>query len=402
MMNRLVAVTYHFLLEVILGLLFLFFFYIERKELPPILIVLGLCLGGLIPFIILLEKFTNKGIWLYFVIVFPLLLVMGTTAHFSIYIVSLLGFFIFWRGISLYGDFTGHSETLFLFLSFLLGIIVIIYSTMIHYPYQSVIIFLLILQIVMVLAGSFLHKWKSITEDKLRFALYYIKIIGAVSLIGTVITFFIGPIQLLFFGLFKTFVMLFANLVTPILKIIVFILSLFGKGERVPQLHGSDMRIGAGKYKEGSFIMSPNLLYLLLLLIAVAFIIYYIYKKRLFQQTTVHDHSSIVEISTGSQLQGRNSIFKKRVKPPEDHIRREIFHLEKYAHKLNVGRLPFETLDEWWQRVGLNQLGQINKIYEKVRYGLILSTIEEQVQVKAEIHQLKKQIKEIAENQKKK
>lgn len=61
MMNRLVAVTYHCLLEIMLGLLFLFFFYIGSKELPPILMLLGLCLGGLIPLVMLLDKFTNRG-----------------------------------------------------------------------------------------------------------------------------------------------------------------------------------------------------------------------------------------------------------------------------------------------------------------------------------------------------
>lgn len=398
MMNRLVAVTYHCLLEIMLGLLFLFFFYIGSKELPPILMLLGLCLGGLIPLVMLLDKFTNRGKWFYFAIVFPLLLVAGTKAHFSVYVVALLGLFIFWRGISLYGDFTGHSETLFLFLSFLLGITVIIYSAMIHYPYQSLIVLLLLVQIVLVLAGSFFYKWSTITKDKLRFALYYLKIIVGISIIGALITFFMKYIQLLFFGILNTFALLFANLVIPILKIMEFILSLFGKGERVPQLLGSDMQKEAGKYKESSSFMIPNLFYLLLLLIAVAFILHYIYKKRLTLRAAAHDYSSSVEISEGRLRQKRGSIFKKRVKPPEDFIRREIFLLEKYAHKLKVGRFPYETLAEWGQRVGLTKTEQVNEIYEKIRYGPFLSSLEQHDQVKAEIHHLKQQIKEIANN----
>jgi hypothetical protein len=400
MINRVVAVSYHFLLELILGLLFLFFFYIDSKELPPILLLVALCLGGLISLDILLEKWMNKGKWLFFVIVFPLILVTGTKAGFSIYVVAVLGLFIFWRGISLYGDFTGHSETLFLFLSFLLGMIVIIYSAMIHYPYQSWIVSLLLLQIVLVLAGLFFSKWNMIAEDKMRFALYYLKMIGGILIISVVITFFMKYIQLLFFGILKMIVFLFANLAALGLNIIEFLLSLFGKGEMIPQSLHSDVEHTVGKYKGDACFMTSNLMYILLLLVAVVFTIYFLYKKRLNLLLGASNHSSLVEISEGGLRQGRSSIFKKRTKPPEDFIRRQIFQLEKYAQMLKLGRLPYETLDEWLQRVGLTETGQVNEVYQKIRYGTFLSSTEEQAQVKAKIHYLKQQIREIAKSKK--
>jgi hypothetical protein len=65
---------------------------------------------------------------------------------------------------------------------------------------------------------------------------------------------------------------------------------------------------------------------------------------------------------------------------------------------LGLERLPYETLDEWWKRIGLKDTLVIHQIYAKVRYGMVDSTLEEQVYVKEVTFNIKQRMKELAEN----
>jgi len=95
-----------------------------------------------------------------------------------------------------------------------------------------------------------------------------------------------------------------------------------------------------------------------------------------------------------SALSSRLSLFCKKEKRPSDLIRREIFDFEKYAQKMDAGRHPFETVEEWWQRVGLNGADHAIHTYEKIRYGNQNYSHEELNQLKHELHTLKLQLKE--------
>lgn len=84
--------------------------------------------------------------------------------------------------------------------------------------------------------------------------------------------------------------------------------------------------------------------------------------------------------------------FKNR--SPENRIRKEIYHLEKFAEKLQLGRYEFESLSEWMGRIGLKDCDKIITVYEKVRY----STSEDNGnfnEFKQEVEKKKKELKEI-------
>jgi hypothetical protein len=397
-MKRLTAITYHFLLEFTFGLLLVFFIYIESKEIPPITHLFGLCFGGFISLILLVEKFAGKGKWIYLFIALPILLVVGTKLHFSIYIVALICLLVFWRGLSLYSDYTGHSDTLFLFLSFLFGILLIIYSAMLHYPYQQLILFLIIFQILLVLLGIFISKWSNVSDGKMSFFVYFLKVLGAAAILGAGITFILKYVQYIFFGILNALAFIFSFLTVPSMKVWEFIISLFlSRVERKPQNLDSDMKKAANDH--GHTTMTLNYVYLIIVAACIGLLIYYIKKKRVHLLVT-SDYLSSVEMNTAGLRQERGLFFKNRVKPPEDPIRREIFYLEKYAYKLKLGRYPYETLDEWWNRMGLIETEAINQTYDKVRYGLIGSSIEEQHHVKKVITDLKQKIKELAKMRK--
>jgi hypothetical protein len=306
-----------------------------------------------------------------------------------------LGIFVFWRGLSLYHEYSKHSETFLLLLSFLIGLVAIIYSGMSRYPFQRQIILLLIIQILIVLIGSFIRKWTSIDTDKTKFAIYFMKILTFLTVIGVSFALLLKYIQHVFLSLFQIFVLLFTSIVGPIFKFIQYFQNLFGSKERKPTLQDSDVLTGNGNYQDQSYGITQDILTILFILGALALIIYLFYRKRVRMGTASNNRSSMVEMVEVGFISDRFSSLRKKVKPPEDLIRREIFNLEKFAHKINLGRLPFETIEEWWERVGITGSEEIIEIYSKVRYGRITFSNEDTIQISKEIRQLKNKLKEI-------
>lgn len=395
-MKRLAAVIYHFLLEFNLGLLVIFFYFIKSSKIPPIVSLFFLCFTGLVPLVLLVQKYNEKAKWLYLVLILPIMFAAGTFVNFSIYSTGLIGLLIFWRGLSLYNDYSGHSDTLFIFLSFLIGILLIIYSSVLHYPYQILIVSLLILQIIFVLSGLFLSKWSSLGEDRLRFIAYFLKVIGAAAVVGSAITLILKYIQTILFGIFTALAWLLSFLSIPVLKILQFIINLFYQGERKPQNYKEGPGKFAGAYRE-HVSHNPNYFYWLIIITGIVVLIYYI-KKRKVHVLSSGGYFSSLELNNDELRQERGLLLKKRLKPPADPIRREIFLLEKYAAKLGVGRLQYETLDEWWKRIELMDTSDINQIYSKIRYGMIHSTPKEQDYVKEIASTIKQNMKEVAKN----
>jgi hypothetical protein len=392
MMNRVAAVTYQFILELILGMLFLFLININKNEFPPILLLAVLSISSIILFSLLLSRFHNNGKWLYFITILPLILLIGFQTGLPLYGGLGLGLLIFWRGISLFDDVSERSEALLLLISFIIGLLAIIYSAISKYSYQSEIIILLITQLVIVLLGGFLRKWNSIQTDKAKFAVYFLKVIAAVMAIGVIPAVLLKYIKMILFAVLHFFVILLSTVLEPLFGVLEYLFRLNGNEGRK-----ANIKTGTGlpdEYQPPAYEKTETTLYILLILAAVAFIIF-LYKKKFTKQDFSVANSAVVSVSEGAYGSTQSNLFRRRIKPPEDIIRREIFELEKYASKLKLTRLPFETLEEWWKRIGLSESSEVIAIYEKVRYGEGTSTIEEQTIMKTEIHQLKQQLKEI-------
>ncbi|MGG3466475.1 hypothetical protein ABES02_02870 [Neobacillus pocheonensis] len=395
MIYRVAAVSYHFTLELMLTVLCVFLFFIQKNELPPIFVFLGICLFGIILFTMLLSKFLNKGKWLYFITIFPLLLMAGQLLGFSLLFSAMSGLFIFWRGISLFDDYSEHSEVLMVLLSFLIGLVVIIYSAMRHYSYQNQIVFFLIFEVFLVVTAAFIKKWNVIHSDRWRFAQYFIKILSVLSLIGLILTSLFKYLQTVVFSILQFIVIGLSSIVEPMINILQYLLNNFSKKEFKSTLKESDVKLDGDNFHEHSFGITENILYHLLIMAVVGFIIFLFYKRKLKFRKILGSSLANVEITNGVLSALQPSFMRKRVKPPNDFIRREIFELQKLAHKLHLERLPHETLEEWWNRIGIPSSGDIIQIYEKVRYGEVVSSIEEIAKVKVDFRVVRQYFKDI-------
>ncbi|MEH7125350.1 DUF4129 domain-containing protein, partial [Bacillus sp. JJ1773] len=86
-----------------------------------------------------------------------------------------------------------------------------------------------------------------------------------------------------------------------------------------------------------------------------------------------------------------NGLFlsKGKVNDSKNLIRKEIYAFEKFAKKRKLGRLPYESLSDWINRIEILDFEDITSIYERVRYGHLPFSDKEEKLVKEKL-QLKK------------
>jgi hypothetical protein len=393
MTKRVIAIAYHFVLELMAGYLLIFLYYIGKNTFPPVYHLTLLGMGGMILFSWMIGKLANKGIWLYLVVVLPLLIFIGYKSGLSPSLTVSLGLVIFWRGVSTRENYSYWSHSLMLLWSFSFGIIGIIYSSMTGYIYQTQMISMLVLLVVLIFADSYFTKWSSLSADKSKFSVLFVKVLLALSGVGLVIAFSLKYIQLVFFGFFQVVAKVVSSIILPLYSFIEYLIGLIGNKTNDIEYKPVEPLQGNNDFQPHSYSFGANFIYFLLFL-AVAAFIYYVIRRKLQQEAIAIDSIAAVEITDGA-ITHKSLWFSNRWgKPPEDLIRKEIFQLEKYAHKLKVGRHPNETLEEWVKRAELSLSEECIKIYYKVRYGGDAASSRDIAMVKSEADTVKKQLKE--------
>lgn len=78
----------------------------------------------------------------------------------------------------------------------------------------------------------------------------------------------------------------------------------------------------------------------------------------------------------------KKSLFKRNQHIPNNPIRKMVYQFERKAVKYKKGRKPSETVEDWFQRVGIK--ANLN-IYQSVRYGNQEVSDQEQQQLKREL-----------------
>src|SRR5690625_4113983 len=103
----------------------------------------------------------------------------------------------------------------------------------------------------------------------------------------------------------------------------------------------------------------------------LGFILYRVLKviRKKFDQKQMEE-SQVVTYHPIKNTEIKESLFKRLTNrfssQPKDPVRKAIYQLDRKTEKLQQGRKPYETLQEWFQRIDLE--ADIYT-YEKVRYG---------------------------------
>jgi hypothetical protein len=400
--------VYYKTIEILVASLVIAFYFIFQGQEIPFLYFLVVAIPSTYLFIFLIHAYQEKSRLLFFIIVFPLIMVSGLLVDFPIMFVIVLSILIYWRTTVMNSDHDSMQTGPCLFLTVFLGFNLLIFAYMQDYPEQNTLLAMLTLTLAFIIIGGFLINWLSVTGNKvlkshlLKNFLWILGMMVAISL------------------LLAALKDVFRWVVVSILKIAVFAASFFMSplfnwaenyeltGELNPfaQIQNAQSEI---EPESTSLIHDQSVLpskvdmdftyvYIAVFMILCILLFIFLYKK--FQGSTEvlnsAEHGFYTTSSFDEEEKRASSSKNKKVgEQPSYRVRKEIYRLEKLAEKLQLRRNTSETIGEWFTRVGVKEDGLIQSVYERVRYGNQLESDEEYKLFLKNIDKKKTELKQI-------
>lgn len=397
-MKKMFEVSFLLGIEIIFGALVLFPFYMANEAAVPLTEYFVLVFPAGMAFIILLIRFREKGKVLFFLLKLPLLYVIGNFLSFSWFFIVLMSFLVFWRTYVHFNEHNNRPEGWWILLTVFFGTFLVIFSAIKDGAYTGEIVGLMIFELFFIISGGFIKRIiesDANAKEKKRFLIYFLSLTASILAVGMVVSFGMGTVKFLFFGILKLIASAAAIIASP----------LFNWAEKqdwavhMKFLSENESRDNDVLFKEpadlgesGQYI-DPAALISILFIIVIIFLFIYIYKKTIKVRFV---KNGAVFASYSQQIEDEGTLLSRRFQhiAPENQIRKEIFHLERHAAKFDLGRKESESLPEWFDRIGLKDPEKIVDAYEIVRYSNNMST-QSVEKYKHAVDQIKKEIKRI-------
>ena len=189
MKSRVLNVFFRFFIEWTFASLILVIFHLLSSQRMPLLATMGIAATASILFMLLLELKPNLAKPLYFLVIMPLLLLTGNLINLEHFYTGIMAVLIFWRVLKFHQDSTSHSESVWLVVTFLVGLFILPLAYFYGGSYLMQIVFLLIFQLLFIISGQFLLKWMDVElGTKKRFIVTYTKLLGVILFLVAVIT----------------------------------------------------------------------------------------------------------------------------------------------------------------------------------------------------------------------
>ncbi|OZU88704.1 hypothetical protein CIL03_10470 [Virgibacillus indicus] len=176
------------------------------------------------------------------------------------------------------------------------------------------------------------------------------------------------------------------------------ILSLIEVNEREWTSQNSDGGGEGGEYwnePQGVSLLEESTLFVAIGFVVLLLIIALFYLKRRFRSSTKQEtQNAKISYSELDPQEGGNSYsiatrIKNMFKRPEHPVRRMVLQFEKFAEKNQKGRMSFETIEDWFERIGMES---DIVVYQKVRYGESDVSTQEQEALKLQLKKMEKQL----------
>jgi len=394
MNKKVLNIFFRFYMEWTFATLIILMLHLLSGQQMPLLSTMAIPGIASLLFAILLERKRNQGKALYFLMIMPALYLTGLGAGIPVFYISVMALFIFWRTLHYHQDVSSNSESVWLVLTFLVGLFL---SPLAHFydaAYLKQIAFLLTFQLLFIISGQFFIKWMDIElVSKRKFAWDFSKLLGLGLLILMILTLGRNLIKSIFFfilqGIGWTFSILlyplFSWVENPIIK---------ERASRLLSSRQQQVKEYKSPFANANELIDPNLWGPILFAVIGVLIFFYLYKKTSFftkeQEIGVSPSGYVTSSSLDDSLYS-DPFYKNRTGMPVNKIRKEIYQLEKYAQKKDLARLNHEAINEWLQRLGIDYDERTVKTYQQVRYG---ESAEDEVAewFKEEIKSIKKQL----------
>lgn len=393
MTSRVINVFFRFFIEWTFVSLILVLFHLLSSQRMPLFSTMIIAAAASILFTLLLELKPRLAKPMYLLVFMPLLFAAGSLSNLENFYTGIMAIFIFWRVLKFHQDSTSHSESVWLVLTFLIGVFLSPLAYFYGGSYLIQIVFLLLFQLLFILSGQFFLKWIDVELAlKKRFAVTYSKLLGIFLLLVAVLTFGRGILKEIFFFVLQLAGWTLSMLLYPFFA----------------WIGSADMQARANKafsgqlpnmenespFEQSRQVFDPDFWGPILFAALIAIGFYFIYKKTSLFSMQREEEAPEAGVITTAHIEGgaNTGEFTRRQKAaPENHIRKEIFQLEKYAHKKELGRLNHEDVKEWFDRLSIQYDPRTIQTYEKVRYGEQLDE-KSDGWFKDEIKKVKKQI----------
>lgn len=371
MKSRVLNVFFRFFIEWTFASLIFVIFHLLSSQRLPLLATMGMAATASILFTLLLELKPNLAKPLYFLVFMPLLFLIGHLINLEHFYTGIIAIFIFWRVLKFHQDSTSHSESVWLVVTFLAGVFISPLAYFYGGSYLIQIVFLLIFQLLFILSGQFLLKWIDVElGTKKRFIVTYSKLLGVILSLVAVVTLGRDLLKQVFFLVLQGIGWTLSFLLYPFFAWI----GSPGMQARASKAFSRKMPNLENKTSidQATQVFDPDFWGPILFAVLIGIAFYFIYKKSNIFSRQKEQEVVQVWFFTTTSFDGpvsNGQLARKRTGVPDNPIRKEIFQLEKYAHKKELGRLNHEDVKEWFDRLGIHYEPRTIQTYERVRYG---------------------------------
>lgn len=123
----------------------------------------------------------------------------------------------------------------------------------------------------------------------------------------------------------------------------------------------------------------------------IAFLIFRKYYKQKINKVNSENEDTSIEMTKWKE-EGSNNVREKISKffrkKPDNYIRQLFYDFERFAHKQGYGREHYETIEDWFERLGMSN--ENVDLYQKVRYGEASLSEQDAMKFKSELKDLKR------------
>jgi hypothetical protein len=373
--------------------------FMPSGDWQPVLYSFSILAASALLFFYLLNAGGSRGSLLFFAAVLPFIFISGTLLGFSWFALLCFGVLVLWRTESAYKDPGGSSDSNLFLLVFAGGFAVILAAVFLEPAWISKVVWMVVLQEAFIIAAGFFSRLAASGTSRKNKGLLIHDFVLAMLVIfamGVAAVFAIPAVSGLFFSLMRGIAYLFGAAASPFFQWAEkrdWSVNLNEEPERQEEQLDESREQPLMEEQGQGFEM-------VLAAAAAAFLIFimsYLYKKRKKTSDGVMQdkEKSYITVEREPGSDGGLDRGRKRTEAPLDPVRREIYQLEAYSDKLQLGRRQSESFPEWMKRIGLHVDPFTSSVYEKVRYGEKLADAAEAAAFLKEIALLKKDLKRV-------
>lgn len=396
--NEKLTTAYHFICEgIIIYLLMLPFSFYYYQDISQWFIVITLI--GIALFFVILSSFSSSH--LPYIIASPILFIVFYMIGFPITLSIIITSIFVWRYIVLRTKTFHRNDAEYIGAAFILTILGLIISR------DFLIIMFLLMEIIIVILGYTFSHLLVIEKEKRQsfnrtvwlkwggFSLFILSIIYFLSdtfslIMAKVWSIFGGGLTLLITGVAKFF---------EWLGISSFFQSEIDNIEPVED-------IGINEIEQKSFLRGLEQqdgefgTFVIIVMVILLAIFFYLIRKAMKAKGKQKPDNNITIKYEEKELINRENFFrafggKKRNKPNHP-IRKIVYDFEKKAVKLNLGRKHYESIENWFKRLGIKE---DLEIYQKVRYGAQGFSVEEEERLRKTLRELEDKLADLRKSE---